>query len=114
MPCINVSVSVPVTDKSAEAFKSDMGRAITVFPGKSERWLMVCVEENNRLWLGGSNDAPTAYVEVSILGKIDASSSEKMTALICDSLKKNMGIPPERTYVKYEDTENWGWNGANF
>ena len=27
---------------------------------------------------------------------------------------KELGIPQDRTYVRYSAHENWGWNGSNF
>jgi len=114
MPYINVSVSVPVSKTGAENFKSDMGKAIGVFPGKTEQWLMVCIEENSKMWFAGTNEQPTAYAEVSLFGRVDAAAAEKMTAKICESMQRNLGVPPERVYVKYESADLWGFNGTNF
>ena len=48
------------------------------------------------------------------LGRADAAASERMTARICDLFERKLGISPDRVYVKYEEAEHWGWNGANF
>lgn len=114
MPYIKATVSKPITPATAEAFKTDMGKAIAVFPGKTERWLMVNLEGDACLWMAGDNTAPSAMVEVNLLGEVDPAASDKMTALICDSLACHLGIPPERVYVKYTGVANWGWNGGNF
>lgn len=113
MPYIKATISTPVSQKQAEEFKTDMGAAISVFPGKSERWLMVNVEGEGNLWLAGKNDLPAAMVEVSLFGDVDAAAADKMTALICDSLTHHLNISPDRTYVKYTAVKNWGWNGGN-
>ena len=47
-----------------------------------------------------------------ILGKSEAFSA--FTGKICDAFHKVLGISPDRVYVKYYATSNWGWNGSNF
>ena len=37
-----------------------------------------------------------------------------MTAVVTDIFAAELGIDPARIYVRYEETEHWGWNGANF
>jgi 2C-methyl-D-erythritol 2,4-cyclodiphosphate synthase len=37
-----------------------------------------------------------------------------MTAKICDALKEVLQIPGDKVYVKYQGTDQWGWNGRNF
>jgi len=113
MPYIKANLSVSADKQSMTAFKSDMGKAIAAFPGKTERWLMVEVQDGRNLWFAGS-DEPCAYVEVSLLGSVTDAPSERMTALVTESVSRNFNIPADRVYVKYEDTGHWGWNGSNF
>ena len=28
--------------------------------------------------------------------------------------EKELGIPADRTYIRYTATTDWGWNGGNF
>ena len=37
-----------------------------------------------------------------------------MTGEICKIFNEELGIEPNRIYVKYEEVANWGWNGENF
>jgi len=112
MPYIHASINRACTAEKAEQFKKDMGEAITVFPGKTEAWLMVGLQEE-KLWFKG-NDAPAAMVHVSVLGKLNHDSCEQMTARVCDSMENCFGIPADRVYVKYDATDEWGWNRQNF
>lgn len=112
MPFLNVKTNVPVDAAAAERIKTQLGRDIAVLPGKSEAWLMVGIEPEYRLWFKGT-DAPAALVEASVFGEVDASSAA-LTAKICALLEKELGIPQDRTYVRYSAHENWGWNGSNF
>ena len=114
MPFINTKLSVPLSAEKEAALKAAYGKAIEILPGKTERWLMLDFTDNCRMWLGGKGDAPTAYVEVSIYGSADAKSYDRLTGEITRILGSELGIPAERVYVRYSETENWGWNGGNF
>ena len=114
MPYIKVTTTAKVSDQTAAALKADFGKAIENFPGKSEQWLMVAVADNTRMWIRGDNSADTAMVDVELLGSVNASASEKMTADVCRILADRLGIAPDRVYVKYTGYANWGWNGNNF
>ena len=47
-------------------------------------------------------------------GSADSASFNKLTDSICTLLNSELGIDTARTYVKYEATKDWGWNGSNF
>ena len=113
MPYINTLTNVKVSEESAEKIKSRFGKAIEVFPGKSEAWLMVGIKDDYKMYFRGS-DENCAFVNVSIFGSLNSDSGEKMTALVCDILSEELAISPDRIYVKYDSSADWGWNGGNF
>ena len=114
MPFIGSKVSVKTTDSQQEELKKRLGQAIAILPGKSERWLMVELEDEKKLYFGGDDSEPSAYITVSILGTPDSASFAKITGEICNIYKEIIGINPDRVYVKYDTTKDWGWNGSNF
>ena len=98
-----------------EALKAAYGKAITAVPGKSEGWLMCPFEDDMPIYFGGSDDAPAAYVEVNVFGRsVPGSAWEKLTKSIMAALNSELGIPEDRTYIRYTATTDWGWNGGNF
>lgn len=113
MPCINAKVSVPLEPEKKDALKADFGKAISLM-GKPETYLMVCLEENATIYLGGKKLERGAFVEVSALGQIDSGQSQKMSAEICDILKRRLDIPGDGVYITYQGYKDWGWNGGNF
>ena len=113
MPFIRVHANVPVGGSQAERIKALLGQAIEVLPGKSEPWLMVEVEGDKALWMAGS-DAPAAIAEVNVYGGAQAEDYRQLTGRVCDILDSVLDIAPDRVYVKYAETEHWGWNGSNF
>lgn len=114
MPYIELKTTAKVSDSQADSIKTAFGKAIECFPGKTERWLMVSIEGDKKMWFAGDNGSDSAMVDVSLLGNVDASASEKMTAKLCRIIEEELGVSQDRTYVKYSGYANWGWNGSNF
>ncbi len=114
MPYIELKTTATVSAEKAEKLKAELGKAIECFPGKTERWLMLSVEGDKKMWFGGDNSSDSAMVDVCLLGNVDASASEKMTAKICRIIEDELAIAQNRTYIKYSGYQNWGFNGSNF
>lgn len=114
MPFINSKVTVKMTDEKKENIKKRFGEAIKLIPGKSENWLMVGFEDGYDLYFQGNKDGESAFIEVKVFGSASSSVYNKMTSVICSILNEELNIPENRIYVKYEEVENWGWNGSNF
>lgn len=114
MPYINVKTTEKISAEKETALKARMGSAIESIPGKNEKWLMCEFEDGCHLWLGGTNDAPTAFVQVKIFGKAHREAYERMSAALCQILDDEMGISPDRVYITYSEYADWGWNGSNF
>lgn len=114
MPMISMKTSTPISESAELILKEKLGKAIELLSGKTEAWLMLGFEDNCRLWFRGDNSNPLAYVEVSALGRINPDDSEKLTAEICNICKDVLGIDGSGIYVKYEETDKWGFNSMNF
>lgn len=114
MPYIKLTTTAKVAPQTAELIKADFGKAIENFPGKTEQWLMVAVQDNVPMWMRGDNSADTAMVDVELLGDVNAQASDNMTAAVCEILNNRLDIAPDRVYVKYTGYRHWGWNGGNF
>ncbi len=114
MPYIQLKTTAAVSDEKRYALKAAFGKAIENFPGKTESWLMVNIEDGKKMWFRGDNSADTAMVDVELLGSVSPDGSSRMTAELCEILHKMLGIAPDRVYVKYTGYQHWGWNGGNF
>ena len=114
MPYIGTKTTTSISPERAAAIKSKLGKAIELLPGKTERWLMVELEENSKLYFAGDDSADSAFVNVSLLGAAGKAAYEKLTSEICVIIGDELNISPDRIYVKYEECEHWGWNGGNF
>ncbi|MBQ6153861.1 MAG: hypothetical protein IJJ15_08955 [Ruminococcus sp.] len=113
MPYINARLTSAVSKEDEIILKAKLGEAITLL-GKGEAYLMVEICDNCRLYFGGKNDADIAYFEVKLLGKARREQYESLTAKICEIVSEMFGISGDKVYVKFEEVENWGFNGFLF
>lgn len=114
MPYVDLTTTAAVSPDKAAALKAGFGKAIESFPGKTENWLMVRISGDEKLWFRGDDSADSAMVDVHLFGTVSAGESDKMTAAVTELLGCELGIAPDRIYIKYSGYEYWGWNGRNF
>lgn len=114
MPLIKANFSVPVSTEKEINIKSSLGKAISLFPGKNETYLMVEISSNCHLYLGGKNDSPLALFEVSLLGSCTKEDCQKVTQALCDIAKKELDIDADHVYVTFMEYSKWGYNNFMF
>ncbi len=112
MPFINTTTNVSVSPEKEIMLKAKFGSAIELL-GKSESWLMLAFNDNADMYFKG-NDAPAAFVDISVFGKSTYAQCEAMTKEICKIMVEELSLPADRVYVKYSGTNQWGWNNMNF
>lgn len=114
MPFIGSRISMKISKEKEEIIKQKLGKAIELIPGKSETFLMVGFEDDYSLYFGGEKLEKGAFIEVKIFGKASKDAYDKLTTEICNIYEQELGIPQNKIYVKYEEVQEWGWNGKNF
>lgn len=113
MPFIDAKLTVPATPAQKDSLKSAFGKAITTLH-KTETYLMVGIQDNYDLWMGGRKLDKGAYLAVSLFGKAAPADYDAMTGKLCAILEQELGIPGDAVYVTYHPVSDWGWNGGNF
>lgn len=113
MPYINTKTNLEITKETAEKIKTRLGKAISLFPGKSESWLMTSMEGGVPMYFQGE-DKPVVFADVQIFGTPGRTGceafAEEMTAAFCEILE----VSPDCVYIKFSGAENWSWNGRLF
>lgn len=113
MPYIQTTTNISITKSQELSLKEKYAQAVSII-GKSEAYLMLGFNPNCSMYFGGDGNNPIAFVEVKFFGKSTADKLDRLTAEICKAVSSELGISPDKIYVKYEEVENWGWNGMNF
>lgn len=114
MPFIATKTNRPISDAIAKELKAAYASAIELFPGKTEKWLMLSFEGDARMAFHGDMDTPMAFVTVSLVGKAPAEAYDALTVRLCEIMENTLGIAPDMVYIKYEEVDHWGWNNINF
>lgn len=114
MPYIDSKVTVTLSEEKKEKLKSELGKIITLIPGKSESYLMLGFEDNYSLYFKGKKLDFGAFVEVKIFGSAEKAALSNVTKEICALFLRELNIPSDCVYIKYEEVSNWGYNGFNF
>ena len=112
MPFIHTQVNRPIDPAAEKEMARKLGKAIELL-NKSESWLMLQFEDNCHLYFKGDSQKPLAFVNVKLLGGASKEQYNSLTAEITHILADTLSISPDGVYVEYDETDYWGWNGAN-
>jgi hypothetical protein len=112
MPYINVNVSKALQPQQKEQIKAEMGKLISLIPGKSEDVTMVQVVDGCALYKGGRALDNGAFVDIRLLGGASKQSKEALTKAMFVSLGKLLGIDTGDMYTNITEFESWGYNGS--
>jgi hypothetical protein len=114
MPFISTKTNQTIKEETAKALKEAYASAIELLPGKTEKWLMVAVDDGVYTAFAGEDSSPAAMIEVDLLGAASTEVYASLTEAICKKVAERLGIDGTRIYVKYKEFAVWGWNGINF
>lgn len=112
MPFIEVKTNAVFSKETTDELMKELSSSLKVI-GKSEAYVMCAVNDGMKMSFQGSSEAPTAIVEVKLLGKATKDGYAKATENIC-KIMQSKGISGERCYVKYDEVEHWGLNSFMF
>ena len=114
MPYIKTITNLVLSDEKKDTLKSKLGQAIALIPGKSEAWLMLSFEDGAYMSFKGNSGDSFAFADISLFGSASDAAYDRLTAAVCEIDREELGVSPSNVYVKYEETDHWGWNGSNF
>lgn len=114
MPFIHISTSKKIEDADQEKLMKEFGKEISILKGKTEKWLMVKISDEQAMCFQGDSKTPCVMIEVSIYGRFQNQEYQKLTEALTDTVLRITEIPAERIFVKYIETDHWGWNSSNF
>lgn len=116
MPLVQIFTSAPAPEASAQqALLADLSRLAAARFGKPERWVMTCLVPGLAMTFGG-DPAPAAFIAVKNIGRMSPDDTAALSRALCDRVRAALGVPPDRTYIHFQDAVDylWGWNGETF
>ena len=113
MPFISTKTTEALTARQKDQLSASLEQIAKRCLGKGESWVMTGYEDGCSLHFRGSSEG-CAYVEVKLFGTPAPAACDAMTGEVCQLFAKELGLSPDRIYVAYYPTDQWGWNGGNF
>jgi phenylpyruvate tautomerase PptA (4-oxalocrotonate tautomerase family) len=114
MPFINVKTNTKLDDTKKRNIKSRISDIISILPGKSDRYLMLAVEDDIDMMFHRDAESNMAMVEVKLFGAATKDAYQRLTKAICNILSDEAGVNGENCYVKFGEVKYWGYNGFMF
>jgi phenylpyruvate tautomerase PptA (4-oxalocrotonate tautomerase family) len=99
LPTLIIRTNAPVASTDADALLKQASTTVAHALGKPERYVMVILEPPAAMCFGGSTD-PLAFLELKSLG-LPEDQTPQLSATLCDLLKTELGIPPDRVYIEF-------------
>jgi hypothetical protein len=107
MPYIQIRTTVSLSDEQIIKMKTELGAAISIIPGKIEQTLMMEFVPDCKLFLGGTDDEPTAFVSVAVNNEQPEDKLKEYSAKIAEVLQREAGIAEHRTYILHTSVPRW-------
>ena len=114
MPFINVKTNAKLSDSQKEVIKRRLFDCIGILPGKSDRYLMIAVEDGMDMAFHRDSETPMAIVMVKIFGGSTKDAYQKLTKAVCLVMSDEASVSGEYCYVTFEEISYWGYNGFMF
>ena len=114
MPFIETKTSKEISLSAEAKMRCELGRAVEIFKGKSEAWLMLDFVGGARMSFRGETEPECAIISVELFGGATNDEYDKFTRAATDIVSEALGLSPDRIYVKYTEYSHWGYDGENF
>lgn len=115
MPLLTVTCSEPIDRTAARAVLERLSQAVSEALGKPERYLAASFSSATAMIFGGST-APSCVAELSNIGELTSSQTERVSRLVCTVLAAELAVPADRIYVVFRvvEPQHWGHAGGTF
>ena len=115
MPCVAVKANFKVNDDQKKALLSKLADAVNEVTGKPKQYIMVIVEDNVTMTLGGGNEN-CIFVDYRQVGAVNGNSNKKASKAFTKVLEDVLKVDPKKVYITFTgfDGNCWGYNGDTF
>lgn len=111
MPFITARVNTKIDKNQEIKIKTLMGQVIALIPGKSEKYLMLGLEDDYKFYLRGDSQK-AALIEASIFGNEDHEGFKEFAQETTKIFNGVLNIPAENIYINFADIKAWAVKGV--
>ncbi|AMK77319.1 MULTISPECIES: phenylpyruvate tautomerase MIF-related protein [Methylomonas] len=114
MPFLKLNTNATLDTEQKSKMLSELSQLLSKETGKPERYVMICLTEDNAMLFAGS-EAPLAYLECKSIG-LSSNQAKNLSVSICKLLNARLSISQDRIYIEFSNcpADFWGWNGSTF
>lgn len=110
MPYISIKTSVTLTMSQENKIVEELGKLITIIPGKAQERLMVRLEDNQLMYFQGKQGDILMF-DIKTFGKAPTEAKEKFAQESFSMLERITRVPLKNMFLNISETDNWGTNG---
>ena len=111
MPYIEIKVAKSASRKQEQLITSHLGTAMEEILGKDPKGLMVSVQSDIHLYLGGEFMEYASYVHVVTANEISEDKCKVLNATIAALMEEDFKVPKENTYIVFKSADHFGVKG---
>lgn len=113
MPHLRIITNQSLTKAKREKLIKAASQLVSEHLKKPEGYVMITVQDDTSMGFAGTC-SPAAYLDLESIGFKEKPAD--LAPVLCAFVEGQLGVPAERTYVKFVDldAEYFGWNGATF
>ena len=109
MPYVSLSVSVPVSEGKKHVIQEEIGKLISIIPGKTAAGTMIRIEGDCDISMGGVQ-SKSAFCEIRIFGQAPLECKEELHSRLYQLFHDELDI--ESLYLNFCVFEEWGSGAA--
>lgn len=111
MPYLHISVARELTPEQKETIKSSAGKLIEILPTKTEKGLMIRIDDSQQMYFRGV-EANCAHVNVCLYLMSPNEKKGEFARAFAVALADILGTDPTNIYLCFTEYGNWYVGGV--
>ena len=109
MPYISLKTNHKLTLRQENTIKSKSGELISLIPGKTEKALMIHMEDDQIMYFKGE-ETPCMMIEINLYKSAKFDDKKKLTEAMIQMIHETTKIEADNIYVIFHEFDHWGLN----
>ena len=109
MPYISFKTNHKLTLRQVNTIKSKSGELISLIPGKTEKALMIHMEDDQIMYFKGE-ETPCMMIEINLYKCAEFDDKKKLTEAMIQMIHETTKIEADNIYVIFHEFDHWGLN----
>ena len=109
MPYISFKTNHKLTLRQENTIKSKSGELISLIPGKTEKALMIHMEDDQIMYFKGEV-TPCMMIEINLYKSAEFDDKKKLTEAMIQMIHETTKIEADNIYVIFHEFDHWGLN----